>query len=318
MSLPHALYCWDITPYVVLTAQKLKGRVGSSSRDGEQETNNSEGEQQQQQQQQARHRQQRHHRNNRKGERGRRRGGSNTASKRASDKESNKDTQTRNSSVRKFGATNNSSRRGTQRENSRKKTNDGVRRRERNKGISSRRRTNSGSGRRRHSRKRGKKTPSASQTLTENGGGEDTSVQSSQLVQENTQRETGINNVTNNKAEEIKRQTMLSGEMLADSPKNSVQISPYLVESNSIDTSQENVQIRLTEQVVQRHHTGETETPRKVRRRKKKRRRNKKNRGRKKKKRERRRKRRERRRRRLEKKRRKERERGNIVHALFS
>ncbi|XP_042202956.1 palmitoleoyl-protein carboxylesterase NOTUM-like isoform X2 [Homarus americanus] len=248
VSLPQALYCWDITPSDVLAAKTSRGR-GNNIRgvDGGRKKQTT-----------VQHHRQRQQRTNKKRDRGNQREGN------------------------------------------------GERRRTNNQGDSERRR---------HGRRRGKKRKSQASSRERSGD----SVQSSPLVLESPQHrvngsgnssyETSVDTI---QSQETIRQNILSGEMLADSPKNSLRVSsnpgsPYLVESNSIDTPQENVQIMQAQQRTQRPNKGNSETSRKGRRQKRKRRR--KDRERKKRKRERRRKRRERRRKRLERKKRRERER---------
>lgn len=280
VSLPQALYCWDIIPSAALTAKTFKGRRHNvSGVDGGVEV-----------QTVVRHHHQLHHANS-KGDRGKQ-GEENTAQRR----------------------TNN----------------------------------NGHSGRRRHGRRRGKKTRRKLQVMSEELTSDN--IQSDHLVLHSAQERRNssdnssyvtsadrtiegpktespvkVNHETDiEQSQEINRQNILSGEMLADSPKNSDPIpsdtgSPNLVESNAIDIPQENVQIKNTKQGTQRPNWGDSETSRKGRRRKRKRRKNKskKQKERKKRKRERRRKRRERRRKRLEKKKRRERRKGiYILHLL--
>ncbi|XP_071535914.1 uncharacterized protein [Panulirus ornatus] len=280
VSLPQALYCWDTTPSIALTAKTFNDRRNNvSGVDGSVEVQTI-----------VRHHHQLHHAKS-KGER-RKQGEANTTQRRT--------------------------------------------------------KNNSQGGRRRHGRRRGKKSRRKLQVMSEELSNDDN--QSSHLVllsthqrgnsSDNSSDVTNVDRTINGpkpespvninhgidteQSQEINKQNILSGEMLADSPKNSVQISSEagsanLVESNSIGIPQENVQIRHRKQGSKRPNWSDSETSRKGRRRKRKRKKNKgkKQRERKQRKRERRRQRRERRRKRLEKKKRRGRKRGIVCFTFI-
>nr|XP_045589476.1 uncharacterized protein LOC123751432 [Procambarus clarkii] len=259
MSLPQALYCWDITPSEALVAKTPQNRGKNDHRlhDGGRQLTT------------MKHHCQRHHKS-RKCDRGNQRKGNSARTKNNTQSESE----------------------------------------------------------RRNGRRKGKKSKTMSQELGKVADSSSISgnVHSSHLVLKRTQQR--VNNSDNNsdngssvtsvdfeQSQGTNRQRILKGEMLADSPKNSVQVSsssgsPYVVESNSIDTPQENVQIIHTEEGQQSPNRSGSQTS-KIRPKKHKRKnRNKKERERKKRKRERRRKRRERQRQRLKRRKRRQKEKG--------
>ncbi|XP_053650994.2 palmitoleoyl-protein carboxylesterase NOTUM isoform X1 [Cherax quadricarinatus] len=147
------------------------------------------------------------------------------------------------------------------------------------------------------------------------------SVQRNHLVLDSTQQRvnssynnSGNSSVNSEPSQDTNRPNILSREMLADSPKNSVQVdhtpdSPYLLHSNFIDTPQENGHIVHTEEDL--HDRSDSQaSERRTRRKRKRKKKNKRERERKKRKRERKRKRRERKRKQMERRKRREREKG--------